>query len=73
MRSIVLLLTIVLPTPLPAPSGPVAEEIGDRRGQIVIGVHQAARRLTMPWRSASVSLAKAMSNLSRMPIRLAMA
>ena len=56
-----------------APVFALGEEIGDRGRQEMVRVHQAADGVTMPWRSASVSLAKATSNLSRMAIRLAIA
>ena len=55
------------------PRRAMIEQIGDRCGEIMIGLHQAAPRVTMPWRSASVSLPNARSKRSRRPIRRAIA
>ena len=45
------------------PARPIAKQIIDRDGEIVVGRHQAGAGVTMPCRSWSVSQAKAMSYL----------
>ena len=66
-RSMMLLLTTVLPTAAPAgQSRRCREQVRDRGRQVVIGIHQArAVGVTMPCRSWSGSLANATSKRSR--------
>ena len=72
--SIMLLLTRVLPTAvLSRPSAPVAVQVRDRHRQVMVGVEQAAARVTTPCRSESVSLAQARSKSSLSRMRLAIA
>ena len=54
------------------PARAVREEVGDGDGQVVVGV-QSPVGVTMPWRSASVSLPKATAKLSLRGSRFAIA
>ena len=59
-RSIMLLLTSVLPTAACCrPIRAMGEQIVDRDGEKVIRIHQPRRGVTIPWRSESGSLANA--------------